>query len=105
LCCRLYFSVPLILQGGFGIELQDLPRVILLGVVPTLGGFFCTTKALDFLEASQVQLFEMSEPLFAGLMASGLLSQSLSLAQAGGGACILLGLFLAERMRAATVQT
>lgn len=79
--------------------------MILLGVVPTLGGFFCTTKALDFLEASQVQLFEMSEPLFAGLMASGLLSQSLSLAQAGGGACILLGLFLAERMRAATVQT
>lgn len=93
----LYLSVPLLYGGSFHIELHDLPIVILLGVVPTLGGFFCTTRALELLEASQVQLFEMSEPLFASVMAVVLLRQAVSLPEACGGASILLGLSLADR--------
>jgi drug/metabolite transporter (DMT)-like permease len=92
-----YLAVPLIIDGSFALELQDLPIIVLLGVVPTLGGFYCTTRALELLEASQVQMFEMSEPLFASVMAFALLSQSVSGAEACGGAFILFGLLLADK--------
>jgi drug/metabolite transporter (DMT)-like permease len=93
----IFLAVPLIIAGSFHIELRDLPVVILLGVVPTLGGFFCTTRALELLEASQVQLFEMSEPLFASVLAFLLLHQAVSPAEAAGGACILFGLLIADK--------
>jgi len=92
-----YLAVPLVVAGSFAIELRDLPIVMLLGVVPTLGGFYCTTRALELLEASQVQMFEMSEPLFASVMAFVLLRQAVSGPEACGGACILLGLLVADK--------
>ncbi len=43
--------------------------LLALAVLPTILGFFCTTKAIEYLKPSQVQALELSEPLFAALLA------------------------------------
>nr|WP_231388739.1 DMT family transporter [Neisseria meningitidis] len=37
--------------------------------MPTILGFYCTTKALDYLSAAKVQVTELAEPLFAAVLA------------------------------------
>ena len=65
-----------------------------LVLLPTVLGFYCTTKALNALSAAQVQVSELSEPLFAALLAWLLLGE---LPQGGfwaGAGCIVLGIAL-----------
>jgi drug/metabolite transporter (DMT)-like permease len=68
-----------------------------LVIVPTIGGFYFTAKALRHGQASKVQIVETSDPLFATLL--GFLAFGDALGGAGllGAAFILAGLLLAIR--------
>lgn len=66
----IYLSIP------FGytfhltpIHVNSITGIIGLAVLPTILGFFCTTKALGYLNAAKVQVTELSEPIFSMLLA------------------------------------
>lgn len=93
----LYLSIPCLMKGDFYLPLAGIPSLLVLGIIPTLGGFYFTTKALSYIEASKTQLFEISEPVFASIMAFLILQQAISLLQAMGGLLIIFGLYVSER--------
>ncbi|RMQ41286.1 hypothetical protein ALQ04_03910 [Pseudomonas cichorii] len=97
----LYLLVPLLKEGfslPSGIALLAIAALILL---PTIGGFYCTTKAVDEGEASKVQIIETSDPLFATLFAFCFFGEMLGIAGTFGGLCIIAGLLFAMKKDAA----
>ncbi|MDJ7173900.1 DMT family transporter [Salmonella enterica] len=62
--------------------------LIALAVLPTIGGFWCTTKALTLTSSQSVQLVELSEPVFAILFSAVFLGQQATLIQYIGGLLI-----------------
>ncbi|RMO11177.1 hypothetical protein ALQ47_01686 [Pseudomonas cichorii] len=91
----LYLLVPLLKEGFVipgGMALLAIAALILL---PTIGGFYCTTKAVDEGEASKVQIIETSDPLFATLFAFILFGESLGFVGTLGALCIMAGLLFA----------
>ncbi|MBX8485085.1 DMT family transporter, partial [Pseudomonas cichorii] len=93
----LYLLVPLLREGFAipdGIALLAIAALVLL---PTIGGFYFTTKAVDQGEASKVQIIETSDPLFATLFAFSFFGESLGLAGTIGALCIMAGLILAMK--------
>ncbi len=91
----LYLLVPLLKEGFVipgGMALLAIAALILL---PTIGGFYCTTKAVDEGEASKVQIIETSDPLFATLFAFALFGESLGFVGTLGALCIMAGLLFA----------
>lgn len=92
----IYLSIPCFINSDFYIPFNGLPSLTVLGIIPTLGGFYFTTKALHYIEANRTQLFEMSEPLFASLLGFCFLQQHMSIWQVLGGLFILFGLCVAE---------
>lgn len=92
----IYLSIPCFINNDFYIPFNGMPSLIILGIIPTLGGFYFTTKALHYIEANRAQLFEMSEPLFASLLGFCFLQQYMSIWQILGGLFILFGLCVAE---------
>ncbi|MBX8495692.1 DMT family transporter [Pseudomonas cichorii] len=96
----LYLLVPLLREGFAipdGIALLAIAALVLL---PTIGGFYFTTKAVDQGEASKVQIIETSDPLFATLFAFSFFGESLGLAGTIGALCIMAGLILAMKKNA-----
>jgi drug/metabolite transporter, DME family len=65
----IYLSIPFLLNAPKMIPLNSIPSILLLGIAPTIGGFYCTTKALSYTHANDVMLFESTEPLIASLLA------------------------------------
>lgn len=61
-----YLFIPYT-QGVELIDINVLSISILIGlaILPTIGGFWCTTKALTLTSSQSVQLIELSEPVFA----------------------------------------
>lgn len=70
--------------------------LLCLAVLPTIGGFYCTIKALSLIKSESVQLIELSEPVFAILFSFLLLSQVMTFDQAVGVAIILLAILMHE---------
>ncbi|NPD01265.1 DMT family transporter [Brenneria sp. hezel4-2-4] len=70
--------------------------LLLLAILPTIGGFWCTTKALTLTSSQSVQLIELSEPVFAILFSAIFLGQLSSPVQYIGGALIFLAILLHE---------
>ncbi len=68
--------------------------LIPLAILPTIAGFYFTSKALNIAEASKVQVLEMSDPLFTVLLAFIVFGEFLSPLATCGGGLILLGLML-----------
>lgn len=66
--------------------------LLALAVLPTILGFYCTTKALNLLSAAKVQVTELSEPLFAAGLAWLLLGEVPSGGFWIGAAAIVLGI-------------
>lgn len=65
----IYLLVPFILNyQTISINLAMLVGIICLAVFPTILGFYCTTKALQYLSASKVQVTELSEPIFSAIL-------------------------------------
>lgn len=94
-------SIYLVVPYSFvGIELPTksaLMYIGLLGVASTIGGFYFTTKALSLASATTVQLFELSEPLFATALGLVVFHQSVTLHELLGGALILSAIYLSSK--------
>lgn len=93
----LYLLIPLLYEGfsvPTGASLLVIAALILL---PTIGGFYFTTKAVEHGEASKVQIIETSDPLFSTVFAFTLFGDSLGWIGSIGAACIMVGLLLAMK--------
>jgi drug/metabolite transporter (DMT)-like permease len=73
----LYLLMPAATDGFIIGELSMAAVIALLALaaLPTILGFFCTTKAIEYLKPSQVQALELTEPLFAALLAFLILNE------------------------------
>lgn len=92
----IYLFVPFAAGGLVLPTVSSLPVLLALAVLPTIGGFYCTTKALNFLEASKVQLFELTEPVFATVFAFFFLGELVRGAEWVGCVLILAAIYIAE---------
>lgn len=91
----IYLAVPFVYEGAVGIaNLNSLIQLLLLSLLPTIGGFWCTTKAISLLRGETVQLLELSEPVFSLLFSFIFLSQVLNPWQLLGGVAIILSIFI-----------
>jgi len=73
----LYLLIPSV-TGDFAIgELSVLviSSLLALVILPTVLGFFCTTRAIEHLRPSQLQALELTEPLFAALLSFLILNE------------------------------
>lgn len=92
----IYLLIPLIINGISIPEFKLYPYIISLAIVPTIGGFYFTNKALDLTEATKVQLIQMSEPIFASVFAFAIFHEALSRIGYLGGILVLLGLIILQ---------
>ena len=105
----LHFTRQLLLFGSLyllmpaaadGFAIGELSPLLALAALPTILGFFCTTKAIEYLKPSQVQAPELTEPLFAALLAFVALNEVPPQSLYAGAALIIVGLcFSNELMR------
>lgn len=73
-------------------------NILALAILPTILGFYCTTKALNYSTAAKVQVTELSEPIFAVIMAWIFLSELPSYQFFVGAIFIVLGIILINQM-------
>ncbi len=79
-------------KGTFPVlEISSIPFIILLAIIPTMGGFFFTNKAISLSAAGDVQLVEMSEPFIATLLGFLILKQTITYTDFLGGILIGVG--------------
>jgi len=91
----IYLAIPMI-NSGFALPgAYSLFIIALLVVFPTIGGFYCTIKAIEAGEASKVQIIETSDPLFAAVFGFVAFGEILGVGGSLGAALIVAGLVLA----------
>lgn len=93
----IFLSVPFAFNAGGAPSPEHLLNLALLAILPTIGGFWCTTKALTCIKSQSVQLIELTEPLFAAAFGFFFLAQLVGIRQIIGGAFILLAIGIHER--------
>ncbi|MDO6708935.1 DMT family transporter [Photobacterium sp. 1_MG-2023] len=91
-----YLMIPFTMTGLVGIDPSVWLTLVLLALLPTIGGFWCTTKSLTILKSQTVQLVELSEPIFALMLGFVFLGQLVTPMQMLGGACILAAILIHE---------
>jgi drug/metabolite transporter (DMT)-like permease len=90
----LYLLIPL-LQHGFSMpSWQAWLSILALALLPTIGGFYCTMRAISVGEAGKVQIIETSDPMFATIFAWLVFGETLNKYGILGAACIMVGLLL-----------
>lgn len=63
-----YLAVPFLVNlHSITFNSDIILGLIGLAVLPTILGFFCTTKALSYMSAAKVQVTELSEPILQRL--------------------------------------
>lgn len=97
------FVAPLfVVQQGWRelatVSLAGWGAILFTSVVCTAGAYLLTTFALKHLAASRVALIQNIEPLTAVIVAALLLNEAVTPAMLLGGAAILGGVYLAERL-------
>ncbi|MBS9782488.1 MAG: EamA family transporter [Arcobacter sp.] len=92
----IYLSFPYFISGVEVVNISTVPYILLLAIIPTIGGFFCTIKALNSLKSQSVQLIELSEPIFAICFGFLFLGQTSTISQLIGGAIIIFAIILHE---------
>lgn len=92
----IYLFIPFAYQGLEPLKVTNLPAIILLALLPTVGGFYCTLKALSLIKSQSVQLIELTEPVFALVFSFIFLGQLSTTTQLVGGAIIILSIILHE---------
>ena len=94
----LFLGVQLAASGSLvGLRASHLPWIVALAIVPTMGGFYFTNKALSYGPAGEVQLVEMTEPFLATVLGFFVLGQRVSPTGLAGGILIVAGLLILER--------
>ena len=89
-----YMFVP---YAYFGMQIPTIdamPYVLLLVFFPAIAGFYCTMSAVNYTEASKVQIVETTDPLFSVMFAFLVFQQVLVGAEIIGAVLVLLGLVL-----------
>jgi len=71
--------------------------LLALALLPSIGGFYCTIRAIELATPAQIQLFELSEPLFAALLALLFLHEMPTINTYFGGALVVIGLFVSQQ--------
>lgn len=95
------FAMPALLSGPpVLISGSAVGGVLFLAIGVTFLATWLWNKALELVPASQLANFIFLQPLVGALLALCLRGESFSVWSASGGACILLGVFLAARERA-----
>lgn len=92
----IYLAVPFISAGSVHITSESFLYLMLLALLPTLCGFWATTKALTLIKSQSVQLIELTEPIFAILFSFIFLAQLSTTVEILGGGCIILAIILHE---------
>ncbi|ELA08782.1 hypothetical protein MOMA_00180 [Moraxella macacae 0408225] len=94
-----YLFVPFILNNhAIDWNLIIIANILALAILPTILGFYCTTKALNYLTAAKVQVTELSEPIFATTMAWVFLSELPNINFFIGAIFIILGIVLINQI-------
>lgn len=88
----LYLAIPLHLEGFEFPPVMALAAIGALVLLPSIGGFYFTTRALEKGEASSVQIIETSDPLFSTLFAFFIFGEVMGRFGAVGAAFIMAGL-------------
>jgi drug/metabolite transporter, DME family len=91
----IYLAIPLTQHGLTPLPTAAIWPIVALIVVPTIGGFWFTTRAVQSGDASSVQIIETSDPLFASSFALVLFNETLAMSGWVGAAMIMGGLLLA----------
>ena len=95
----IYLSIPFGLTFHvISFDFKTIVSLIGLAVLPTILGFFCTTKALMYLSAAKVQVTELSEPIFAMFLAWLFLSEQPTVEFGLGAVCIITGIALINEL-------
>ena len=93
-----FLGIQLAIRGEMlKISFSSVPFIFLLAIVPTMGGFYFTNKAICNAMAGEVQLVEMSEPFIATLLGFLVLGQVISKKDFIGGIIIIIGLLILEK--------
>jgi len=96
----LYLLMPAA-TGDFligNLSLFVIATLLALAALPTILGFYCTTKAIEHLKPSQVQALELTEPLFAALLAFIVLNEAPHTSLYMGAALIIVGLCFSNEL-------
>lgn len=93
----LYLAVPFTQQPLTPVPASAVWPIVALIIVPTIGGFWFTTRAVQEGNAGSVQIIETSDQLFASGFALVLFNETLAASGWAGAALIMLGLLLALR--------
>ncbi len=78
------------------ISMRSIAALIFLTLFATIGAFICYNHTLTKLPATRAAIFINGIPVVTALSAWTLLGERLTLIQAGGGAMVLMGVFLAN---------
>lgn len=99
-CGGLYLLMPAAADGFVigELSLMAIGALLALAALPTILGFFCTTKAIEYLKPSQVQALELTEPLFAALLAFAVLGEVPRNSLFAGAVLIILGLCFSNEL-------
>lgn len=89
----LFLLVPFLLNHPTLPKTNSLPGLILLAVIPTFGGYYFTSKALSQGLASGVQIFELSEPIFATFLGFTILGEFVTIQETIGGVLIIFAIY------------
>jgi drug/metabolite transporter (DMT)-like permease len=88
----LYLAVPFLIESRVIPDSGALLVLAALVLLPSFGGFFCTTLAVRLVDAHRVQVIETSEPLFSAFFAFLLFGEMLSGLGMVGAAAIIGGM-------------
>lgn len=92
----IYLLIPILINKDVNLQISCIPYLLALSIVPTIGGFYCTNKALNLIDAGIVQLFEMTEPFFASILGYIILNQTITYYDLLAGILIVFGLFILD---------
>lgn len=79
------------------VHVESLPYIFLLAIIPTMGGFYFTNRAINHIMAGEVQLIEMLEPFIATVLGFVVLHQVITKTDFLGGILIVAGLVILEK--------
>lgn len=89
-----YLSVPFVSNGPSVPTGETIAPMVALAIVPSFGGFLCTTLALKYIEAFKTQVIEASEPVFSAGFAFAVFGEMLTGTGLIAAAMILTGTLL-----------
>jgi drug/metabolite transporter (DMT)-like permease len=90
-----YLFIPFYYEGVvLPLEINTIVLLVFLALLPTIGGFLCTTRALTLLESKSVQLVELTEPLLSLAFSFILLEQVISFWQVIGGMMLISSIYI-----------